>query len=210
MILTVSGPSSTGKTAFIELLKKHKEMIESIAECDAVFIPESIREVMRVEYAGKALRDVLSNQDELMDLQFSITRYNERLYRDIARRKSNLYIIDRGPVDNYIYTLFRFMDCEPDVRRRQLGSYRMHAALNKILMQIPDAIFLTAPIYTGGSVEADGFRPDFDKSEYTAECELFDSILGNYFGNSDKIIRLPSSNDERLQVFFDYLCRRFI
>lgn len=205
MIINISGPASTGKTSLWETLKQHRPLIGAICGREIEFVPESIREVVRTnmsKYNADNLKDLFADLDKTLRLQFDITFFNYGLYRRLAEDRAKVFICDRGPLDNYIYTFLRYATASKAKQSKYIFEFQRSCNLNKIIMPCVDLHFATSIFYSGGVVEDDGFRPEFDRCFYMQECELFGNMLRD-------AIKLPSDSDERLVTFFEVLRGEF-
>lgn len=197
MIITISGPSSTGKTSLIENLRKHQEYLESLVQMPVVFGNESVREVVSSQYKLKSLQDIFKDQEESLKLQFKVAEYNKSLYSSIIKDNHCLYIFDRGPLDNLIYTLLCFNNCSSDLMLKYANDFSNYCALNQWLSENIDLILLTKPDDAVLSPEDDGFRPDLFSLLRCVETELFKLVFRGL-----KVVDLPSDHNDRLVCFF--------
>ena len=202
MIITISGPSSTGKTSMIENLKAHQAYIESLAGMPAVFGRESVREVVGSQYGAKSLQEIFQDQEEALKLQFKVAEYNKELYTGIAGDKGRLHIFDRGPLDNLIYTLLCFSSCPSSLMAKHASEFSRRCALNQCLAGSVDLTLLTRPDDMVLAPEDDGFRPDLFAALRCAETELFSLVFRGL-----NAVCLPSDHNDRLVCFFTELAR---
>lgn len=202
MIITISGPSSTGKTSLVENLKKHQSYIESLAGMPVVFGNESVREVVNSQYEAKSLQDIFRDQEESLRLQFKVAEYNKDLYTTIAKANNKLYIFDRGPLDNLIYTLLCFNNCSDELMVKYANDFSRYCALNQWLTCNIDLILLTRPDDMVLAPEDDGFRPDLFSLLRCVETELFSLVFRGL-----NTVDLPSDHNDRLVCFFSEITK---
>lgn len=208
MIVNISGASSTGKTSLVETLKQHhKPLLESIFNGSVVFGQESIREVASIQYSGRSLQDIFQNKEDSLKIQFDVARYNYELYTELIKRKDVLYIFDRGPIDNLVYTMLCYNTSPVEIMAKYSKDFSKYCALNRSIAKYADLVFLTKADNLVDAPEDDGFRPQLFSLLRKAETELFSVIL-----DKPDVIELPSDCNERLVTFFgslkDYLRQR--
>lgn len=204
MIITVSGPSSTGKTSLVERLKDYTSLLESISGRNIVFGQEGIKEIAETEYSGRSLQDIFQNKEESLKIQFRVAELNLRLYTDMLKHDENLYIYDRGTLDNLIYTILCYNACSQAVMTNHAEDFSRYCALNRSLAKFVDLVFLTKVDNLIDRPEEDGFRPELFTVLRKTETELFNTVF-----DIPGVIPLPSDSNERLVTFFDSL-RRYI
>lgn len=192
MIITVSGPSSTGKTTLVESLKPYSGILSSLSGKSVVFVPESIREVTEKEYSGKPLQEIFQDAEESMRVQFSVTDLNLQRYSDMLAHPENLYICDRGALDNLVYTLLRYISSPPEIMAKYAARFSSCCASNRMLAGLEDIAFITKPDYLSGLPEDDGYRPEMFSLMRKAENELFSAAF-----RSGNVMCLPSDTHER-------------
>ena len=202
MIITISGPSSTGKTSLLESLKDYQDFIERVAKRPVVFGKESIREVVSQRYGQKSLQDIFADPEESIKLQFEVARYNQDLYASLMKNSDVLHIYDRGPLDNLIYTLLCYNSAPEKLLQKYSKDFSKYCALNRALSNCINTIFLTKIDYYMDHPEDDGFRPELFSALRKVEIELFNTI----FEKNNRVVNLPSSSSERLSAVLSKIC----
>lgn len=193
MIISISGPSSTGKTTTIRKLIQRGEIggFRNI-----ICISESVRELFEKEYAHLANgpSDILKNKELTKDWTKSIARMCENeLLPEILKNnsKDTLVVLDRCFIDHAIYAiinLIEFEDCAETL------TYSLEKFLTDI--NIIDCMFVTQ-IPDDDYYEDDNFRPEEIKRKRKLEQLLFDAFFIR------RATQLPYDIDKRIDLITD-------
>jgi len=207
MIITISGPSSTGKTTLFEKLKKNESLIQSIYGGDVVFVEELVRSTIKDNYGDNtSFEDIVQRDDDAIKLQLMISDKIRSYYEEMIYNKDRLYICDRCPLDNVAYNLLNYQCNNPKVMLKYSQKLSDACSMMRALTSYVDRIYLTSVDRENEkSVERDGFRPTSYEYRRQLEIELFNVI----FDFNPKVVMLPSVSNDRINVIITDLARLF-
>jgi len=193
MIISISGPSSTGKTTLIKQIQ-HKGSLGKYK--NIVVITEVIRDIFKNEFLPK-----VNSMENMMESKQYVLEWVKRvgesssvhIEQEISKYNNDdtLIILDRCIIDHFIYSIMHTakFDIPLDEFYAAISTY-------KLSKQKIDYIFLTS-IPENDFYDVDGVRPQ-DWSE-TRELEngLFQLLFGNF------AIDLPYDINERIKIIED-------
>lgn len=203
MILSISGPSSTGKTTLINDLYKNGNVLKSLTGTENVVKVEETARGLFTEHFGKkypSFEELLKNGADTMEFEFIVARDQIHKYAKYAQDNTTLYLCDRCPLDTMVYLALNYQYANQKVRESYSSRYQ------SMLTNLKDCydrsasqmrVYKTLP-FSDESIEDDGFRPMQYVYRRQAELLAFDLLT------TDLLI-LPSDRQERVQVVLDNL-----
>lgn len=195
MIITLSGPSSTGKTTLFENLKNaHHGIIESLHGNKVEFVEESIRKIIDENF-DIPFEEIIKDTNSAIDLQLKVAYNIYRSYETMVKNKDTLYICDRSPLDNVVYNLMNYQSDNPEVMVKRADDLSYACSLMRSMYAYVDRVYLTQVDQSSrNKIERDGFRPTGYEHRRQLEIELFNTI----FDFSPKVVKLPSTLNDRV------------
>ena len=197
MIISISGPSSTGKTTLIKEIQR-KGNIGKYK--NIVVINEVIRDIFKNEFLPKvgSMENMMKNKEYVLEWVEKVGESSSfHIDKEIEKYNSDdtLIILDRCIIDHFIYSIMHTakFDIPLDKFYKAISTY-------KLSKQKIDHIFLTS-IPENDFYDVDGVRPQ-DWSE-TRELEngLFQLLFSNFS------INLPYDINERIKIIEDKIGR---
>lgn len=190
MIISISGPSSTGKTTLINKIKE-KGMIGKYKKI--IVINEVIRDMFKNDF----LPEVGTMENMMKDKQW-VLKWVEKVGEVTSNHINNeikkhvkddtLIILDRCIVDHFIYSIMHTAKFDIPLNKFYKAIKTYNLSSTKI-----DYIFLTN-VPENDFYDVDGVRPkDWEKTR-----DLENSLFQLLFGNN--AIELPYDIDERINL----------
>lgn len=189
MILSISGPASTGKSTILSDLLKVKDKIEKMTEGLPVkFNTEGARHVWTDIYSKQyeTIDDLMKDSDAFIRWQLDLVAEYAESTKD---QNSHLLITDRCELDCLVYTMMKGDQSNP-------GYLRVLERINKIKNDPTrhTTVYLTTDL---GFVSQDGMRAmTYDRD---LETHLFRVLSGMYSTRSI----LPDRATRINQILFD-------
>lgn len=157
MIISISGPQSTGKTTLLNKLKEQFPMYK--------FIDETFRK----QFNGKQLNLDHAETAFLLMYDFCNNNYIESV------NKNQICIMDRCGFDNIVYLTLHFMRLSDNLKKEYITKYAECVMYCKSLLGKVDHIFLTQSI--NNLIQDDNFRPKIYHQLFDQEIKLFNSLI---------------------------------
>ena len=180
MIISISGPSSAGKTTLIN------ELRTQIHNC---YIQD---ETFRIFVKDKNIN--FNDAEEAFNFQVDLLSFTKKLYlTNIYYQQDNLIIMDRCALDSVVYMFLHYYRLPYNKQIKYANIFLQCISDSLELTKQVDKIFLALP--KDESIEDDGIRPDIYQYMRNEEIFLFKS-----FFDREKVIVLPSQTDERIQT----------
>lgn len=190
MIISISGPSSTGKTTLINKIKE-KGMIGKYKEI--IVINEVIRDMFKNDF----LPEVGTMENMMKDKQW-VLKWVEKVGEVTSNHINNeikkhvkddtLIILDRCIVDHFIYSIMHTAKFDIPLNKFYKAIKTYNLSSTKI-----DYIFLTN-VPENDFYDVDGVRPKDWEETRDLENSLFQLLFGN------NAIELPYDIDERINI----------
>ena len=190
MIISISGPSSTGKTTLINHIKEKGRLGKYN---NIVVINEVIRDIFKNDFLPKvgSMENMMKNKEYVLQW---VKRVGESSSMHIEKEISKcnddntLIILDRCIIDHFIYSIMHTakFDIPLDEYYKVISSY-------KLSKQKIDYIFLTS-IPENDFYDVDGVRPQDWAETRNLENELFQLLFSNF------AIELPYDINERILI----------
>lgn len=179
MIITFSGPQSSGKTTLLNYLSDRNP--------DFKFIPEVTRYIKR-KYALP-----INEQGSILTQMMIMTQHVANAY-NVNNNQSINVILDRCSIDGLIYTHWL---CENGL---DMSAYSFAQTMHELTVSKYDVIFVTSP--EGVLLDDDGER-SIDVDFRNGIIKLFDEHFSTH--KYDNVVVLKGSVKERLQTIKETL-----
>lgn len=182
MIISISGPTSTGKTT---LIHKFREQFP-----EYVYIEENFRELVKqkVDFTDPE-KAFLFQYDLCLKINMPVTDVNQ------------VYIMDRSSFDAAAYTTLHFLRLDDETKKKYIDKYVEAILRCRLLMKDIDYIFLTP---AKSDIIDDGFRPDIYHALRDDEIKIFDLLIENVH---KKYCRLPDDIDNQIFTLTNCISR---
>lgn len=195
MIISISGPTSTGKTTLIGKIKE-RGYIGNYKKI--VIIHEVIRDIFKKEFLPKvgSMDDMMQNRETLLEWVESVgENSSQHIESEISKYDNDdtIIILDRCIIDHFIYAIIHTTKFSISLEE----FYKVISKYNLSTKKI-DYIFLTS-VPENDVYDVDGMRPQAWSDGRSLENSLFQLIFGNFS------IGLPYDIEERIKVIEDTL-----
>lgn len=198
MVISISGPASTGKTTLINQIKSQGKLANYK---NIIIVNEIIREMFKEDF----LPQVGSVEQMMEDKDYDLKWVKEVGKRTSAHIKNEinkynnddtLIILDRCTLDHFIYSLMHTIkfSLTPEEFYEFVKEYSKRD-------ENIDYIFLTS-IPENDFYEIDGIRPKTWENTRYLENSLFELIF------KEVSIKLPHNNDDRIKVIEDTIIKK--
>lgn len=190
MIISISGPSSTGKTT---LIKRIKEKGKLGKYNNIVVINEVIRDIFKNDFLPRvsSMENMMKNKEYVLEWVERVGESSSmHIEKEISKYNNDdtLIILDRCIIDHFIYSIMHTakFDIPLDQFYKAISSY-------KLSKQKIDYIFLTS-IPENDFYDVDGVRPQDWAETRDLENGLFQLLFRNF------AIELPYDINERIRI----------
>lgn len=190
MVISISGPASTGKTTLINKIKE-KGMIGKYK--NIIVINEVIRDIFKNEFLPE-----VGTMENMMKNKQWVLKWVEKVGEATSNHINNeikqhykddtLIILDRCIVDHFIYSIMH--TAKFDIPLNEFSKAIKTYNLSSIKI---DYIFLTS-VPKNDFYDIDGVRPKDWEETRDLENSLFQLLFGN------NAIKLPYDIDERINL----------
>lgn len=178
LIISISGPSSTGKSTLFNKLKKIYPQY--------TYIEESFRQVVKNKQIN------LDDPEQGFLFQYELLKY----LRPVT---NTMCIMDRCGYDHIIYTLLHFLRLNEILQCKYVPLYIQIIIKCRQLLKNINYIFLTQAT---NNIEDDNIRPTIYNILRDQEINLFSSLIHKI--NIPCII-LPSNTEDRIKLITKYI-----
>lgn len=189
MIISISGPSSTGKTTLINKIKKLGKLGDFKK---IIVVNEVIRDMFQHEFLPKvgSMENMMKDKETVLQWIKKVGE-NTRNHIDKEIKKADsdaLIILDRCIIDHFIYSIMHTTKFEIPLHEFYQAIRTYQPCNEKI-----DYIFLTN-VPNDDFYDVDGIRPQ----DWAETRDLENSLFQLLFKNCS--IELPYDIDERIKV----------
>lgn len=182
MVISISGPSSTGKTTLIKALKQ---------ECtNCIFIDEVFRKIINQYNVD------FNNAEEAFNFQCELCKH--MTYQNMLNKT---IILDRCNFDTIVYTTLHFLRLKE--KEKYIIQYLNAVKYCEDSLSSINYIFLTQP-YTI-NIENDGVRPQIYNILRQQEIDLFNKLYYSRQEYKPKLILLPFNLNMQIALIKDYI-----
>lgn len=186
-IITISGPSSTGKTTLLNILKEKLPNVHFYDEFIRIFIQENNIDLTNIENDPK----------QLFDFQIQLCIYTQDKFYEIMHRRE-ISIIDRSSLDCIVYLLLNYANLNNQDKLRYCDLLHKYITKMNTINQFIDINYMTqVDINKSYLPENDNFRLTPYISQRALEIELFQLVALN-----SNIVLLPNNINERVNIIF--------
>ncbi|MBQ4263744.1 MAG: AAA family ATPase [Bacilli bacterium] len=190
MIISISGPASTGKTT---LIRKIKEIGKLGKYSKIVIVNEVIRDIFKNNFLPKvgSMENMMKDKELVLEWiekvgQETSMHINNEIKKNLE--EDTLIILDRCIIDHFIYSIMHTAKFDIPLE----GFYNAIKTYTLSETKI-DYIFLTS-IPEKDFYDIDGIRPKDWEETRGLENSLFQLLFGN------NCINLPYDIDERISI----------
>ena len=190
MIISISGPSSTGKTTLINRIKERGQLGKYHK---IVIINEVIRDIFKNEFLPKvgSMENMMKDKEIVLEWVERVGQAtSDHISSEIKKNldEDTLIILDRCIIDHFIYSIMHTAKFDIPLDRffKAIKTYKLSD--DKI-----DYVFLTS-IPENDFYDIDGIRPKDWEETRGLENSLFQLLFAN---NS---VKLPYDIDERISI----------
>ena len=183
MVLSISGPSSTGKTTLINKLKELYPQYN--------YIDEFFREIVKEQISfDDPERSFLFQCDLCLKMPSPIFNINF------------VYIMDRCAYDYIVYTSLHFYRLPDELKKQYISKYVESILYCRYLLRNVNCIFLTHT--DDRSIENDNFRPTIYNELRAEEINLFSTLIDSV---NKKYCFLPNDIDNQIFTIENFIKR---
>lgn len=190
MIISISGPTSTGKTTLIRKIQQKGNLGKYK---NIIIINEVIRDIFKNEFLPKvnSMENMMTNKEYILQWVKRVGESSSNhIEKEISKYNNDdtLVILDRCIIDHFIYSIMH--TAKFDI---PLNEFYQAISTYKLSKQKIDYIFLTT-IPENDFYDVDGIRPQDWSESRALENDLFKLLFSNF------AIDLPYDIDERIKV----------
>lgn len=194
IIYAVCGTQNTGKSTFVQdLIDATKTRNDEKLR----FIESKIDYRQKITDAGLNI----NRNGDIRSQQIIFDTLCENVYAALATSESNRIVLDRAPIDAFVYTVYLFRhNSSSGVTKEHM--YVMWEKLLKVMCLIDTVVYIPLSECNNVKVVDDKFR-DTDL-EYRQEIDSIFGIVLKAIGNTlpcIRIVNISGSRDERVMAF---------
>ena len=208
MLICISGPASTGKTTLMRTFSSQlvgdealiHPLISQFSKIETK--AETVRSFHRSFMPDKTLDEILADPELAIKFQIGIAQDLVNQVVETAKNgKDHLTVMDRGPLDTYVYLTINYSKASPDLMERYSRDYHDMCHQLRVASELVDRYFFTVPDPNSYYIVDDGYRSKGYSYRRDYEIELF-TMLGY---TNPKVEFLPAETDLRVLTIYRYL-----